>query len=208
MAFLTESGRFGIPIFKGLPMYNHGNYIVRLGKFVQWLGEQAEAEGVEVYAGYPAAEVLFNEDGSVKGIATSDVGIDKSGAPKETFERGMEFHAKMTIFGEGCHGHLAKQLYKKFNLRENCEPQSYGIGLKELWEIDPKNYEEGLIEHTIGWPLKSDVYGGSFIYHLKDDDKCYVSIGYVVIILLVIFVLLLWNSIDFVLIIRDWFGLL
>lgn len=179
-AFLTEKGRFPIPIFKGLPMYNHGNYIVRLGKFVEWLGEQAEAEGVEVYAGYPAAEVLYNEDGSCKGIATSDVGIDKTGAPKGTFERGMEFHAKMTIFSEGCHGHLAKGLYKNFNLRESCEPQTYGIGLKELWEIDPKNWQEGLIEHTIGWPLKPDVYGGSFIYHLKDDDKCYVSIGYVI----------------------------
>lgn len=161
-------------------MYNHGNYIVRLGKFVQWLGEQAEAEGVELYPGYPASEILFHEDGSVKGVATSDVGIDKTGAPKETFERGMEFHARMTIFSEGCHGHLAKQLYNKLNLRENCEPQTYAIGLKELWEIDPKIYEEGLVEHTIGWPLSRSVYGGSFIYHFKDEDKHLASFGLVV----------------------------
>lgn len=179
-SILTAKGRIPIPIFKGLPMYNHGNHIVRLGKFVEWLGEQAEAEGVEVYAGYPASEVLYNEDGSVKGIATGDVGIDKKGAPKSTFERGMEFHAKQTIFSEGCHGHLAKGLYNQFALRENCEPQSYGIGLKELWEIDPSKYEEGLVEHTTGWPLPKDVYGGSFIYHLKEQEKHYASIGYVI----------------------------
>uniref|UniRef100_A0A9L0RWN8 Electron transfer flavoprotein-ubiquinone oxidoreductase n=1 Tax=Equus caballus TaxID=9796 RepID=A0A9L0RWN8_HORSE len=128
---LTEKYRIPVPILPGLPMNNHGNYIVRLGHLVSWMGEQAESLGVEVYPGYAAAEVLFHEDGSVKGVATNDVGIQKDGAPKTTFERGLELHAKVTIFAEGCHGHLAKQLYKKFDLRANCEPQTYGIGLKE-----------------------------------------------------------------------------
>uniref|UniRef100_A0A2K5P834 Electron transfer flavoprotein-ubiquinone oxidoreductase n=1 Tax=Cercocebus atys TaxID=9531 RepID=A0A2K5P834_CERAT len=140
---LTEKYRIPVPILPGLPMNNHGNYIVRLGHLVSWMGEQAEALGVEVYPGYAAAEVLFHDDGSVKGIATNDVGIQKDGAPKATFERGLELHAKVTIFAEGCHGHLAKQLYKKFDLRANCEPQTYGIGLKELWVIDRKNWKPG-----------------------------------------------------------------
>uniref|UniRef100_A0AAQ4PW97 Electron transfer flavoprotein-ubiquinone oxidoreductase n=1 Tax=Gasterosteus aculeatus aculeatus TaxID=481459 RepID=A0AAQ4PW97_GASAC len=131
-SILTEKHRIPVPILPGLPMVNHGNYIVRLGNFVRWLGEQAEELGVELYPGYAAAEVLFHEDGSVKGIATNDVGISKDGSPKDVFERGMELHAKVTLFGEGCHGHLAKQLYKQFNLRENCEPQTYAIGLKEV----------------------------------------------------------------------------
>uniref|UniRef100_A0A8C2ZAS5 Electron transfer flavoprotein-ubiquinone oxidoreductase n=1 Tax=Cyclopterus lumpus TaxID=8103 RepID=A0A8C2ZAS5_CYCLU len=131
-SILTEKYRIPVPILPGLPMGNHGNYIVRLGNFVRWLGEQAEELGVELYPGYAAAEVLFHEDGSVKGIATNDVGIAKDGSPKDVFERGMELHAKVTMFGEGCHGHLAKQLYKQFNLRENCEPQTYAIGLKEV----------------------------------------------------------------------------
>uniref|UniRef100_A0A8C7G1S9 Electron transfer flavoprotein-ubiquinone oxidoreductase n=1 Tax=Oncorhynchus kisutch TaxID=8019 RepID=A0A8C7G1S9_ONCKI len=131
-SILTEKYRIPVPMLPGLPMNNHGNYIVRLGHFVHWLGEQAEELGVEIYPGYAAAEVLFHEDGSVKGIATNDVGIAKDGSPKDVFERGMELHAKVTLFGEGCHGHLAKQLYRQFNLRENCEPQTYAIGLKEV----------------------------------------------------------------------------
>uniref|UniRef100_A0A665VJ33 Electron transfer flavoprotein-ubiquinone oxidoreductase n=1 Tax=Echeneis naucrates TaxID=173247 RepID=A0A665VJ33_ECHNA len=131
-SILTEKHRIPVPMLPGLPMRNHGNYIVRLGNFVRWLGEQAEELGVELYPGYAASEVLFHEDGSVKGIATNDVGIAKDGSPKDIFERGMELHAKVTLFGEGCHGHLAKQLYKQFNLRENCEPQTYAIGLKEI----------------------------------------------------------------------------
>lgn len=131
-AILTEKHRIPVPILPGLPMNNHGNYIVRLGHLVSWMGEQAEALGVEVYPGYAAAEVLYHEDGSVKGIATNDVGIQKDGAPKTTFERGLELHAKVTVFAEGCHGHLAKQLYKKFDLRASCDPQTYGIGLKEV----------------------------------------------------------------------------
>uniref|UniRef100_A0A8C8JY82 Electron transfer flavoprotein-ubiquinone oxidoreductase n=1 Tax=Oncorhynchus tshawytscha TaxID=74940 RepID=A0A8C8JY82_ONCTS len=131
-SLLTKKYRIPVPMLPGLPMNNHGNYIVRLGHFVRWLGEQAEELGVEIYPGYAAAEVLFHEDGSVKGIATNDVGIAKDGSPKDVFERGMELHAKVTLFGEGCHGHLAKQLYRQFNLRENCEPQTYAIGLKEV----------------------------------------------------------------------------
>ncbi|XP_022079477.1 electron transfer flavoprotein-ubiquinone oxidoreductase, mitochondrial-like [Acanthaster planci] len=177
-AFLTEKRRIPIPIFKGLPMYNHGNYIVRLGNVVRWLGEHAEELGVEVYPGYPASEILYHEDGSVKGIATSDVGIAKDGSPKATFERGMELHAKCTIFAEGCHGHLAKQLFKKFDLRKDCEPQTYGIGLKELWEVDPSKHRPGLVEHTVGWPLSKDLYGGSFCYHLGEGAPL-VSVGFV-----------------------------
>ncbi len=118
-----------------MPFYNHGNYVVRLGHVVQWLATQAEELGVEIYPGYAASEVLYDQNGSVCGIATNDMGIHKDGSPKQSFERGMELRAKSTIFAEGCHGSLAKQLYKKFNLRDKCEPQSYGIGLKEIWEI-------------------------------------------------------------------------
>jgi len=168
MGILTETGYLPVPIFKGLPNYNHGNYIVRLGHFVRWLGEQAEEHEVEIYPGFAASEVLYHEDGSVKGIATSDVGIHKDGSPKDTFERGMELHAKVTVFAEGCHGHLAKQLMNKFDLRSNgaCQ-QTYGIGIKELWEIEPEKHQPGLIVHTAGWPLPSDTYGGSFLYHLE-----------------------------------------
>ncbi|XP_061240303.1 electron transfer flavoprotein-ubiquinone oxidoreductase, mitochondrial isoform X1 [Bos javanicus] len=176
---LTEKYRIPVPILPGLPMNNHGNYIVRLGHLVSWMGEQAEALGVEVYPGYAAAEVLFHEDGSVKGIATNDVGIQKDGAPKTTFERGLELHAKVTIFAEGCHGHLAKQLYRKFDLRANCEPQTYGIGLKELWVIDEKKWKPGRVDHTVGWPLDRHTYGGSFLYHLNEGEPL-VALGFVV----------------------------
>lgn len=177
--FLTEKSQIKIPVFKGLPMYNHGNYIVRLGNVVAWLGTQAEELGVEIYPGYAASEVLYHEDGSVKGIATNDVGIAKDGSPKDTFERGMELHAKCTVFSEGCHGHLTKQLYKKFDLRKNCQPQTYGLGLKELWEVDPAKHRPGLVMHSIGWPLDKSIYGGSFQYHL-DEGTPLVSIGFVV----------------------------
>ncbi|XP_052674478.1 electron transfer flavoprotein-ubiquinone oxidoreductase, mitochondrial-like [Crassostrea angulata] len=175
-SYLTEKGRIPIPVLPGMPMSNHGNYIVRLGNVVRWLGEQAEALGVEIYPGYAASEVLFHEDGSVKGIATNDVGIHKDGSPKETFERGMELHAKVTIFSEGCHGHLAKQLYKKFDLRKDCEPQTYGIGFKELWEIDPALHQPGKVEHTIGWPFDNNTYGGTFLYHLDEGPLIVVGI--------------------------------
>nr|CAD7442804.1 unnamed protein product [Timema bartmani] len=178
-SYLTESSRIPIPILPGLPMYNHGNYVVRLGHLVQWLGEQAESLGVELYPGYAASEVLYHDDGSIKGIATNDVGIDKTGAPKETFERGMELHAKCTVFSEGCHGHLAKQLFTRLRLRDKCEPQTYGIGLKEIWEIHPDKHHPGTVEHTIGWPLDRNTYGGSFLYHLNEDTPL-VAVGFVV----------------------------
>ncbi|KAJ8298135.1 hypothetical protein KUTeg_024666, partial [Tegillarca granosa] len=176
-AILTATGRIPIPVFRGMPMDNHGNYIVRLGNVVRWLGQQAEELGVELYPGYAASEILYHEDGSVKGIATNDVGIHKDGSPKDTFERGMELHAKVTIFSEGCHGHLAKQLYNKFNLRENCQPQTYGIGLKELWEINPDKHRPGRVEHSIGWPFDNSTYGGTFLYHL--DEGPLVVVGMV-----------------------------
>ncbi|XP_037303608.1 electron transfer flavoprotein-ubiquinone oxidoreductase, mitochondrial [Manduca sexta] len=179
---LTKSGRIPIPVFPGLPNYNHGNYVVRLGHLVKWLGEQAEAAGAEVWPGCAGAELLYRDDGSLKGVATGDVGIAKDGSPKDMFERGMEFHSKITIFAEGCHGHLTKMVSSKYNLRENSEPQSYGIGLKELWEVKPENHKPGLVEHTIGWPLDKNTYGGSFIYHLnvEEGEAPLVAMGFVV----------------------------
>lgn len=179
MGFLTETGRIPIPILPGFPMNNHGNYVVRLGHLVKWMGEQAEAMGVEIYPGYAASEILYHEDGSVKGIATNDVGIAKDGSPKDNFEAGMELHAKCTIFAEGCHGHLSKQLMKTFNLREKCEPQTYGIGLKEIWEIDANKHVPGTVEHSVGWPLDKFTYGGSFLYHLNEPTPL-IAIGFVV----------------------------
>ncbi|CAF1207490.1 unnamed protein product [Rotaria magnacalcarata] len=178
--YLTKNSAIPIPIFKGLPMYNHGNYIVRLGKLIGWLGEQAEAAGVEMYPATAASEILYHDDGSVKGIATNDVGIAKDGSPKDSFARGMELHAKYTIFSEGCHGHLSKQLLRKFDLRKNCTPQSYGIGLKEMWEVDKSKHEPGLVLHTAGWPMDTHTYGGSFVYHIVDNDQPLVVVGYVV----------------------------
>ncbi|XP_018326929.1 electron transfer flavoprotein-ubiquinone oxidoreductase, mitochondrial isoform X2 [Agrilus planipennis] len=178
-SFLTEKARIPIPVLSFMPLNNHGNYVVRLGHVVRWLGEQAEALGVEIYPGYAAAEILYHKDGSVKGIATNDVGIGKDGAPKDNFERGMELHAKCTIFAEGCHGHLTKQIIKKFDLRANSEPQTYGIGLKEIWEINPSKHQPGLVEHTVGWPLDRNTYGGSFLYHLNEPSPL-IAIGFVV----------------------------
>uniref|UniRef100_A0A2P2I752 Electron transfer flavoprotein-ubiquinone oxidoreductase n=1 Tax=Hirondellea gigas TaxID=1518452 RepID=A0A2P2I752_9CRUS len=178
-ALLTETGRINVPILPGMPMYNVGNYIVRLGHVVSWLGKQAEALGVEVYPGQPASELLFAEDGSLKGVATADSGIAKDGSPKDSFQRGMEFYAKCTIFAEGCHGHLAKQLYHKYDLRKDCQPQTYGIGLKELWQIPKENHKPGTIEHTVGWPLDKHTYGGTFMYHFEDGGECLLSLGLV-----------------------------
>lgn len=178
-SLLTEKSRINIPIFPGWPMDNRGNYIVRLGHVVRWLGEVAESLGVEIYPGCAAAEVLYHEDGSVKGIATNDMGIGKDGAPKDTFARGMEIHGKVTIFAEGCRGHLTKQILSRFNLTENCEPQTYGIGLKEVWEISSEHHRPGLVEHTAGWPLDKNTYGGSFLYHLNEDTPL-IAIGFVV----------------------------
>ncbi len=158
-------------------MKNHGNYIISLGNLCRWLAQQAEQLGVEIYPGFAAAEILYNEDGSVKGVATGDMGIDKNGNKTEMFEAGVELHAKQTIFAEGCHGSLTKELINKFNLRKDSSPQTYGLGIKEIWEIAPEKHEEGNIIHTIGWPMDNKTYGGSWIYHMEDNM---VSIGFVV----------------------------
>lgn len=177
--FLTSSGQIPIPILPGWPMDNRGYYIVRLGHVVRWLGEYAESLGVEIYPGCAAAEVLYHEDGSVKGIATNDMGIAKDGSPKDTFARGMEIVGKSTVFAEGCRGHLSKQVIQKFSLSAHSEPQTYAIGLKEIWEIKPENHKPGLIAHSIGWPLDKNTYGGSFLYHLNESSPL-VAIGFVV----------------------------
>ncbi len=166
-----------IPLPTPPQMHNKGNYIVSLGNVCRWLAEQAEAAGVEIYPGFAAAEVLFDDDGAVKGVATGDMGLDKNGEPGPNHEPGVELHAKCTIFAEGCRGSLTKGLMERFGLRKDCDPQTYGIGIKELWEIDPKQHREGLIVHTVGWPVPSDTYGGSFMYHLEGNQ---VAIGFVV----------------------------
>ncbi|KNC97740.1 uncharacterized protein SPPG_06742 [Spizellomyces punctatus DAOM BR117] len=175
MLFLTE--KHAIPLPHPPQMNNKGNYIVSLSNFVRWLGEQAEELGVEIYPSFAASEVLYDEDGSVKGIATNDVGIGRDGRPKDNFERGMEIHAKVTLFAEGCHGHLTKRISRKFDLRKDSQPQTYGIGLKEVWELAPEKFEAGLVLHSVGWPMDIKTYGGSFMYHFE-DNKC--TIGYVV----------------------------
>ncbi|KAF5692813.1 hypothetical protein FDENT_2533 [Fusarium denticulatum] len=175
MRFLTKNS--AIPLPAPPQMNNHGNYIVSLNQFVKWLGERAEEIGVEVYPGFAASEVVYASDGSVKGVATNDLGVGRDGKPKETFERGMEFHARVTMFGEGCHGSLSKQVINKFDLRRDSQHQTYGLGVKEVWEIDPAKFEKGLVVHTMGYPLPKDVYGGSFMYHFGEN---LVQIGLVV----------------------------
>ncbi len=176
--FLSETGSRQVPDWM-LPdcFKNHGNYVVSLGNVVRWLGQQAEASGVEIYPGFAACEVLFNEDGSVKGVATGNMGVGKDGQKTGNFQPGMELHAKYTFFAEGARGHLGKQLIERFKLSEGKDPQSYAIGLKELWDIKPENHKPGLVVHTAGWPLNSDTYGGSFLYHLENNQ---VAVGYVV----------------------------
>jgi electron-transferring-flavoprotein dehydrogenase len=176
--FLTEKKAFKTPNFM-LPacFENHGNYVISLGNVVRWLGQQAEALGVEIFPGFAAAEVLYNDDGSVKGIATGNMGVKRDGEAGPDFQLGMELHGKYTLFAEGARGHLGKQLMAKFDLNKDKDPQSYGIGIKELWEIDPAKHQPGLVIHTTGWPLDSKTYGGSFLYHLENNQ---VMVGYVV----------------------------
>ncbi|HEY5636990.1 MAG TPA: electron transfer flavoprotein-ubiquinone oxidoreductase [Burkholderiales bacterium] len=176
--FLTASGAMRTPNWM-LPgcFKNHGNYVVSLGNVTRWLGQQAEALGVEIFPGFAAAEILYDDTGAVRGVATGDMGVSRSGEPTDAFQRGMELHAKYTFFAEGCRGHLGKQLEEKFGLREGVDPQVYGIGLKELWEVKPEKHQKGLVVHTAGWPLESDTYGGSFLYHLEDN---LVAVGFVV----------------------------
>jgi electron-transferring-flavoprotein dehydrogenase len=175
---LNKTGATRIPDWM-LPacFKNHGNYVISLGNVVRWLGQQAEALGVEIYPGFAASEILFNEDGSVKGVATGNMGVGRDGEPTDNFQPGMELHAKYTLFAEGARGHLGKQLIARFGLDKGRDPQSYGIGLKELWEIDPAKHQPGLVVHTAGWPLDSKTYGGSFLYHLDNNQ---VAVGYVV----------------------------
>lgn len=179
--YLTESSRISLPVFKGTPMYNHGNYLVRLGHVTKWLGAKAEEIGVEIYNGYGAQEILFDAQGSsVVGAATPDVGIAKDGSPKEQFERGMELRAKCTVFAEGVRGHLTKELMQKYQLNKDSDPMHYGTGVKELWSVDDELHNPGQVEHTIGWPLDKNTYGGSFLYHLKEKDQNLIAVGFVV----------------------------
>ena len=176
--FLTEKGGMRFPEFL-MPslMNNHGNYVVSLGNLCRWLAEQATEMGVEIYPGFAAAEVLYNEDGSVKGVATGDMGIARDGSHKDSYTPGMELHAKYTLFAEGVRGSLTKMLFDRFNLRDGVEPQKFGIGIKELWQIDPAKHKPGLVVHSQGWPLDSKTGGGSFLYHLEDNQ---VAVGFVI----------------------------
>jgi electron-transferring-flavoprotein dehydrogenase len=176
--FLTESKAYKTPNFM-LPkcFENHGNYVISLGNVVRWLGQQAEALGVEIFPGFTGAEVLYNDDGSVKGVATGNMGVKRDGEAGPDFQLGMELHGKYTLFAEGARGHLGKQLMAKYDLNKGKDPQSYGIGIKELWEIDPAKHQPGLVIHTTGWPLDTKTYGGSFLYHLENNQ---VVVGYVV----------------------------
>ncbi|MBD2858315.1 electron transfer flavoprotein-ubiquinone oxidoreductase [Spongiibacter sp. KMU-158] len=156
-------------------MHNEGNYIISLGNLCRWLAEQAEGMGAEIYPGFAAADILFNEDGSVKGVVTGDMGIGHDGTQKDSYMPGMELHAKYTLFAEGCRGHLGKRLIEKFDLAAGKDPQHYGVGIKELWKIDPAKHKEGLVQHATGWPLSENgAFGGSFLYHIEDNQ---VSIG-------------------------------
>ncbi|WP_375575893.1 electron transfer flavoprotein-ubiquinone oxidoreductase [Paracidovorax oryzae] len=177
MIFLGEKSSWRTPNFL-LPgcFQNHGNYIVSLGNVVRWLAAQAEELGVEIFPGFPAAEVLYNEDGSVKGVATGNMGVGKDGEPTGDFQLGMELHAKYTLFAEGARGHLGKQIIARYKLDEGRDPQTYGIGVKELWEIDPKVHQPGFVMHTAGWPMDADTYGGAFLYHAEDNK---VTLGFI-----------------------------
>ncbi|KAM0753115.1 oxidoreductase [Meredithblackwellia eburnea MCA 4105] len=176
MRWLTKTSSFPMP--HPPQMSNKGNYIISLSQFTRWLGEQAEELGVEIYPGFAAAQVLYSEDGKgVRGVVTNEIGLDKNYQPKESFEPGMEFHAKVTLFAEGCHGSLSKQLQSKFNLREGKDPQTYGLGVKEVWKIKKEKHKPGYIQHTLGWPLDNSTYGGTWLYHMEDEM---VSLGIVV----------------------------
>ncbi len=172
--FLTATRAYRLPTPP--QMHNHGNHIVSLGNVCRWLATQAEELGVEIYPGFAAAELL-EEDGRIVGIATGDMGIGKDGEPTESFQRGMELRARYTLLAEGCRGSLSKQLIHKFSLRDQCDPQTYAIGIKELWEVPAANHRPGLVEHTIGWPLDKGTYGGSFLYHFGDN---LISYGFVI----------------------------
>jgi electron-transferring-flavoprotein dehydrogenase len=176
--FLTETGSIKTPNWM-LPacFQNHGNYVISLANVVRWLGQQAEALGVEIFPGFAAAEILYDEQCAVVGVATGNMGVDKDGKPTDAFQLGMELRAKYTLFAEGARGNLGKQLISGYQLDKDRDPQTYGIGLKELWEIDPAKHQQGLVIHTAGWPLDNSTYGGSFLYHLENNQD---ADGYVV----------------------------
>ncbi len=177
MLFLSETTGYRTPNFLLPPCsQNHGNYIISLGALTKWLGEQAESLGVEIFPGFAAAEVLYNDAGAVTGVATGNMGVEKNGEPGPNFQIGMELLGKYTIFAEGSRGHLGKQIIAKFNLDEGCDPQSYGIGIKEVWEVDPERHEPGLVVHTAGWPMDDATYGGSFLYHMADNK---IAMGFI-----------------------------
>ncbi len=176
--FLSETSGVVTPSWMLPPCFNnHGNYIISLGNFTRWLAQQAENLGVEIFPGFPATEVLFNADGSVKGVTTGNLGLGRDNQPTANFQLGMELHGKYTLFAEGARGQLGKTLINKFNLSAGRAAQSYGIGIKELWEIDPQHHKPGLAVHSAGWPLQSDTYGGSFLYHMENNQ---VAVGFVV----------------------------
>jgi electron-transferring-flavoprotein dehydrogenase len=175
LLFLTQKKAYRLPT---PPSFNnHGNYIISLGVFCRWLAQQAEELGVEIYAGFAAAEVLYRADGSVRGIATGDMGLNRDGKPGNNYQQGMELLAQQTIFAEGCRGSLTKTLIQRFALNKDCQNQTYGLGIKELWEIAPEKSKPGTVIHSIGWPLDQQTYGGSFLYHLNDNK---VAIGFVI----------------------------
>lgn len=174
---MTKKGKFSIPhILTPRWMHNKGTYTVSLGNLCRWLGERAEELGVEIFPGFPASEVLYNDDGSVKGVATGDMGVARDGGHKADYQPGMELHGKYTLFAEGARGSLTKILREKFDLEADCEPQVYGLGMKELWDIDPDKHEAGRVIHTQGWPL-DEAWGGGFLYHQANNQ---VALGFVV----------------------------
>lgn len=173
--YLTEKGSTRLP--NPPQMNNHGNYIISLGELSRWLAAEAESMGVEIFAGFAASEILYNDENAMIGVATGDMGLDQDGNKTEMFEPGVELHARQTILAEGCHGSLTKQIIEKYNLRENSDPQTYGLGIKEIWEIDQSKHDEGSITHTVGWPMDNKTYGGSWLYHMENNQ---ISIGFVV----------------------------
>ncbi len=174
---LTETGASQFPGWT-VPgcLHNNGNYVISLGNLCRWLGTQAEALGVEIYPGFAGSEVLYREDGAVRGVATGDMGVLKDGEQGPNYQPGMELLARYTFFTEGCRGHLGKELQERFDLKRGAAPQVYGLGIKELWEIQPGQHKQGLVIHTAGWPMQPDTYGGGFLYHMEDN---LVSVGFV-----------------------------
>jgi len=173
--YLTKSRALRLPTPP--QMHNHGNYIISLGNLCRWLAKEAEELGVEIYPGFAAAEVLYDEGGRVRGVATGDMGTGRDGEPTERYTPGVELIARETLFAEGCRGSLTKTLTERFGLREECDPQTYALGVKELWEVAPEHHQPGLVVHTIGWPLDHATYGGSFLYHLEERQ---VAVGFVI----------------------------